>query len=151
MQETENWVATLGARIVLIDDAEVRAYMTASWLIQLGGAEVRVLEAPFEGQALERGPWSRTLPAIAEAAHATVTPEALAAMLAAGEAVVLDLARSPDYEAGHVPGAWWAVRARFASAFPKLPGEGAIVLTSPDGIVATLAAPEASELTGRPL
>ncbi len=151
VQETETWVATLGARVVLVDDALVRAYMTASWLIQLGCGEVRVLEAPFEGRALESGPWPRAIPRIAEAAHETVAPAELDAMLADGGAVVVDLAQSPGYEAGHVPGAWWAVRARFASSFPNLPGDGPIVLTSPDGVVATLAAPEASELTGRPV
>ncbi len=151
VQETETWVATLGSRIVLVDDGLVRAYMTASWLVQLGWGDVRVLAAPFEGQALERGPWPRTMPSIAHAAGETVTSEALAHLLADDGAVVVDLAISPEYEEGHVPGAHWAVRARFPKSFPTLPGTGPIVLTSPDGIVATLAAPEASELTSRPI
>ena len=149
VQETETWVATLGGRIVLIDDAMVRAVLTASWLVQSGWGEVAVLDAPFEGRSLEQGPWRRTMPAIAEAAHDQVSPEGLRAMLEAGEAVVVDLAPSAEHEMGHVPGAWYAVRAHFPTSLAKLPGAGAIVLTSPDGILARLAAPEASELTAR--
>ncbi len=149
VQETETWVATLGGRIVLIDDAMVRAVLTASWLVQSGWGEVAVLDAPFEGRSLEQGPWRRTMPAIAEAAHDQVSPEGLRAMLEAGEAVVVDLAPSAEHEMGHVPGAWYAVRAHFPTTLAKLPGAGAIVLTSPDGILARLAAPEASELTAR--
>ena len=45
VQATDQYVGTLGARIVLIDDAEVRALMTASWLRQMGWTEVAVLAA----------------------------------------------------------------------------------------------------------
>ena len=38
VQATDQYVGTLGARIVLVDDAEVRAAMTASWLRQMGCA-----------------------------------------------------------------------------------------------------------------
>src|SRR4029079_11367850 len=43
VQATDQYVGTLGARIVLVDDAEVRAVMTASWLRQMGWADVSVL------------------------------------------------------------------------------------------------------------
>src|SRR5262249_25117756 len=43
VQATDQYVGTLGARIVLIDDLEVRALMTASWLRQMGWQEVAVL------------------------------------------------------------------------------------------------------------
>ncbi len=43
VQATDQYVGTLGARIVLVDDAEVRAAMTASWLRQMGFADVFVL------------------------------------------------------------------------------------------------------------
>ena len=39
VQATDQYVGTLGARIVLLDDAEVRAAMTASWLRQMGFAD----------------------------------------------------------------------------------------------------------------
>jgi rhodanese-related sulfurtransferase len=151
VQETESWLATLGARVVLVDDARVRAYMTASWLLQMGWEEVAVLAEPFAGERLERGPQGYRLPSIAEAAQASIAPAALDTALTRGEVVAVDLALSKDYAAGHIPGAWFAVRARLATAFAGLPGTGAIVLTSPDGTIARLAAPEASELTARPV
>ena len=40
VQATDQYVGTLGARIVLVDDAEVRAAMTGSWLRQMGFADV---------------------------------------------------------------------------------------------------------------
>src|SRR5882757_8108129 len=43
VQATDQYVGTLGARIVLVDDAEVRAVMTASWLRQMGWTDVSVL------------------------------------------------------------------------------------------------------------
>ena len=45
MQATDQYAGTLGARIVLIDDHEVRALMTASWLRQMGWRDVFVLAA----------------------------------------------------------------------------------------------------------
>jgi hypothetical protein len=36
VQATDLYAGTLGARIVLSDDKEVRALMTASWLSQMG-------------------------------------------------------------------------------------------------------------------
>jgi rhodanese-related sulfurtransferase len=43
VQATDLYAGTLGARIVLSDDKEVRALMTASWLRQMGWKDVFVL------------------------------------------------------------------------------------------------------------
>ena len=43
VQATDQYVGTLDARIVLVDDKEVRAAMTASWLRQMGWRDVYVL------------------------------------------------------------------------------------------------------------
>src|SRR5664279_2297173 len=48
VQATDLYAGTLGARIVLFDDNEVRAVMTASWLKQMGWKDVVVL--PEAGQ-----------------------------------------------------------------------------------------------------
>src|SRR5690606_15489070 len=53
------------------------------------------------------------------------------------------LASSLRHRAGHIPGAWFAVRARFGEAFARLPPEGALVLASDDGGFARLAAADA--------
>ena len=59
VQATDQYAGTLGARIVLSDDNEVRAVMTASWLKQMGWQGVAVLpEAGGEkGQPTRRRAW----------------------------------------------------------------------------------------------
>lgn len=148
VQETETWVPTLGARIVLVDDTGVRATLTASWLVQMGW-DVAVLENGLDGAALATGPQPSPAADIAAAARAEMSPADLKAALDAGTAVVVDLALSRTYKAGHIPGAWFAIRARLPQSLPKLPAAQKLVFTSPDGVIARLAAPEASELTDR--
>ena len=63
----------------------------------------------------------------------------MAAMLAAKAATVIDLATSRDYRKGHIPGAWFAIRARLDRALPKIALTGTLVLTSENGMLAALA------------
>jgi rhodanese-related sulfurtransferase len=67
-------------------------------------------------------------------------------LLANDSATVVDLARSPDYRRGHIPGAWFAIRWRLNRALAKIPLRGALVLTSEDGVLAGLAVGEARAL-----
>ena len=61
VQATDEYVATRGARLVLIDDNEVRATMTASWLRQLGWDDAAVLSRRPAGGRGGRGvPADRT-------------------------------------------------------------------------------------------
>lgn len=146
VQSTDFYAGTRGARMVLVDDNGVRARMTASWLVQLGWADVHVLAGGLRaaGLALEKGPEPQA-PLGGDAAPAceTLTVRELERLLDAREAVVVDLASSLRHRAGHIPGAWFAVRARFEEAFAKMPPEGALVLASDDGGFARLAAADA--------
>ena len=63
-------------------------------------------------------------------------------MIADKVCVVIDLADSLTYRDGHIPGAWFAVRARLKDSIKKIPDARFTVLTSPDGVLAQLAAPE---------
>ena len=74
------------------------------------------------------------------AAVATIEPADLRDRLAAGNTVVIDLDTSRRYGQGHIPGAWFAIRSRLADDLGKLPKAETIVLTSPDGALARLAA-----------
>ena len=137
VQETDNWLGVWGARVVLVDDTGVRARMTASWLRRMGWDAV-VLERGLDGIELERGvsaALTDTFP-LAGPEPAIMQP----AELAANPAVVVDLALSRHHREGHIPGAWFAIRARLTDALEKLPGEGRLVLTSEDGTVARFAA-----------
>jgi len=142
VQATDTYMATRNARIVLTDDDGVRAVMTASWLVQMGWPEVYVLAGGLKGRELVQGMPKTVIPELDSAAAATVSPAELQAMLAKGEAAVVDLAPSLAYEAGHIPGAWFAVRARLPESLDRVPRRRVLVLTSPDGAVARLAAGE---------
>jgi rhodanese-related sulfurtransferase/predicted metal-dependent enzyme (double-stranded beta helix superfamily) len=151
VQATDTYVGTRNARLVLLDDDGVRATMTASWLIQMGWDEVFVLTLGDAGGPLESGAEAPRILALDEQLRDTVTPPELAAALERGEATVLDLATSLDYRKGHIPGAAFVIRARLAEAKERLPRAGTLVLTSPDGTLAALAAADLEPLTPLPV
>ena len=136
VQATDEWAAVRGARMVLFDSNDgVRARMTGSWLAQMGW-DVAVIEAE--------------LPMVTDGPPAIAPGDMTAAELASlQDAVVVDLAASPVYEKGHIPGAWFLIRSRFGrfgKDAERLP-EGRVVMTSPDGWLAVHAAKE----LGRPV
>jgi rhodanese-related sulfurtransferase len=142
VQETDYHVATWGARIVLVDDNGVRASMTAYWLKQMGWHDVAVLVASEVDGDWERGLHGSRVLGLENAAAPTIGVDDLRARLKAGEVTLVDLDLSTRYAKGHIPGAWFAVRARLAGTLAKLPEASSIVLTSADGVLATLAAAE---------
>jgi rhodanese-related sulfurtransferase len=147
VQATDHYAGTLGARIVLVDDATVRAVMTASWLKQMGWKDVFVLVEAGS----EKG---RPVPPVlgpAPSADSALSAGRLSELLAHGGATVVDLSRSPDYRKAHIPGAWFAIRSRLAQTLPKIPLHGELVLTSEDGVLAGLAQAEARALTRQPV
>jgi rhodanese-related sulfurtransferase len=139
VQATDEYIGVRNARVVLVDPERVRAVMTASWLNQMSWDEVYVLEPEgedgFAGWPVESGP--RPRPVLGFAPWQTAKD-------AAG-ATVLDLSTSLRFHARHIPGAWWGVRSRLAEARRKIDSKN-LVLTSEDGVLAHLAAPEAASL-----
>ncbi len=133
VQASDEYVAVRNARVVLIDPERVRAVMTASWLNQMGWPEVYVLD-DLAGLAMESGP--RPPPAVKKWPTASDV---------AG-AAVLDLSTSLRFNHAHIPGAWWGVRSRLDEARAKIGDAKKLVLTSEDGLLAHLAAPEAAAL-----
>ena len=150
VQETDSWLGVWGARVVLVDDTGVRARMTGSWLKRMGW-DAFVLDdgvgGGLEGLELERGTPARQseIFPLGGAEPATVEPSELRAK----PAVVVDLALSGNHRNGHIPGAWFAIRARLGDTLNKLPAQGDLVLTSEDGAIARFAAAELR--SGRPV
>jgi len=144
---TFRYVSTHNARIVLVDNDTVRATVAASWITQIGWGEVFVLENAFDGEQLETGPAPAELD-IPQQGYTVVTPEALAAE---SDRVVLDVAPSPAYRAGHIPGALFAIRSQLARSAADIPGAGTIVVTSEDAVLARFAAAELAGVTSRPV
>jgi len=143
VQATDQYAGTLNARIVLVDDLEVRALMTGAWLHQMGWKEVFALAATGS----ETG-WP-TPPVLgnAESPESTLDPQALAP----GAATVIDLSLSREYRKAHIPGAWFAIRSRLDRAISKIGPAGAVVLTSEDGALAALALDEMRALIAAPV
>ena len=142
VQATDQWIAVRGARIAVIDDDGVRARMSAAWLRQMGHRDVFVVEGGLDG--LED-----IKPAAASPSEAPRS--AGAGTDAVAGAFVLDLARSIDFRQGHIPGANWAIRTRLDQLGERLASAERVVLTSPDGLAATMAAEEAQALTKAPV
>ncbi|MDI3469751.1 MAG: thiosulfate sulfurtransferase [Pseudolabrys sp.] len=143
VQATDLYAGTLGARIVVSDDAEVRALMTASWLRQMGWKDVFVLAEAGDEKDMP-APILLGTPAMDRA----IEPAALEAM---SGATVIDLSASPRYRRGHIPGAWFAIRSRLDRALAAIAPAGPVVLTCEDGTLAGLAATDAQALTGQPV
>ncbi len=146
VQETDHTSPVRGARLVLADDDGVRAPMTASWLAQMGW-DVWVVEPG--GHFTETGPEKRSRPA------APVVDQLTAAELAESNGrpgtLVIDVGPSREYERGHVPGAWFAVRAQLADAAAGLAAADRLVVTSPDGELARWAVADLADVTRVPV
>jgi rhodanese-related sulfurtransferase len=141
VQETDRHAATWGARVVLVDDNGVRATMTAHWMQQMGW-EVAVMTLDAFGPGSVTGAYVPRVLGLDGVSVPAIDAATLHARLEAGSAVVVDVDWSRGFIAGHISGAWYAIRARLAEAFAALPATEAIVFTSSDGVVARLAAAE---------
>ncbi|MSO99662.1 MAG: thiosulfate sulfurtransferase [Acetobacteraceae bacterium] len=150
VQETDAHAATWGGRIVLVDDNGVRATMTASWLKQMGWEVAVLIAGPADGDWVT-GRHDSFVPGLDSAATQAIDAAALRHRLDAGTVSVIDLDFSRRYIQGHIPGAWFAIRADLAKAVTHVPASGGIVLTSRDGALARLAAPELAALVSVPV
>ena len=128
---------------MLCDDADVRALMTASWLKQMGWQDVFVLPEAGNETGHPPRPVLGTTPADAAIDVSKV--------LEIDDVNIIDLSPSPAYRRGHIPGAWFAIRARLDRALAKIPLRRAMVLTSEDGVLAGLAVAEARALVDIPV
>ncbi len=133
VQATDEYVGVRHARLVLVDPQRVRAVMTASWLNQMGWHDVYVL-ANLAGLDIESGPRKSSL---------KFKPWAITTQ-AGG--TVLDFSTSLRFHHRHLPGAWWVVRSRLKEARDKVGDARMLLLTSEDGVLAHLAAPEVAAL-----
>ena len=158
VQETDWFAPVRGALVVLAGDGGGRAAMTGSWLAQMGwevavlgadgldaglgghGAGTDGLGTGTDGLAFETGPWTPAWPAAPE------PPQAEAAQVESGlrdgGAAVIDVDSSRRFEAGHVPGAAWALRTDLGEPglADRLGRPDRLVLTSAAGMLARFAA-----------
>ena len=151
VQETDSHMATWGARVVLVDDNGVRATMTASWLKQMGWRDVAVLVCgPGDGEWTTGRHGPRVL-GLQDIAVPGIAATDLRDRLAADAVIAIDLDLSRRHVQGHIPGSWFAIRSRLRDGLAKLLPGRPIVLTSPDGALARLAAAELREAASVPV
>lgn len=150
VQATDEYIGARNARIVLIDNDGVRAAMTASWLIQMGHAEVRTLALEACNESLATGARTRPVVGLADLPAAGLSARELQQKLAEG-ALVLDVSLSTAYRAGHIPGAWFVLRSQLEKCLAALPRATELVLTSEDGTLAQLCVPELKTLSELPV
>lgn len=151
VQATDQWAATLGARVILLDDENnVRAVMTAHWLKQMGW-DVSVLAGGVLPHASEKGAPKPPVPGVDQLDFPTVTAEELETALADGSAVAVDTDVSWLYRDEHLPGAIWGIRARAAELAANLPKGKQVVLYSEHETRAWLLAIDLAELVDEPI
>lgn len=147
VQETDHQAPVRGAWIVLADDDGGRADMTGSWLAQMGWT-VYVVEPHSAHARSAQGGWPLHTPSAPDVA--SVTPVLLARWLddaAPGEIAVLDFTASTNYVKRHIPGAWFAIRARLAEALRAVGPAQRYVLTCGSSLLARFAAADLRHLT----
>ena len=150
VQATDQYVGARNATIVLHDNDGVRATMTAHWLLQMNWNETYVLDHRPQASELTTDAEPRFPAGFGVPKPASVTAAELDKALK--QTLVVDLDTSLKYRDGHVPGAWFAVRANLAKTIPEMlkqqTGVTRVVLVSPDGEIAALAAAEAAAAAG---
>ena len=147
VQATDEYAAVRNARIVLVDDTEVRAIMTAHWLLQMGFPHVHVLRGGIGGSGfgaagLVRGEQKNTLPPLPEVPLADAASLKLS-MESPTPPLVINVGSSKVHRSGHIPGAVWVPRGYLERAFAAYPDVRNIVFTADEEAHARLAADDA--------
>lgn len=153
IQRTDEFAPVRNARIVLIDDREARAHLTAYWLHRAGRDRVYVFKDGIEawrasGRELVQGR-GRSEPLGWHAAQTGTQSITCGALAAAQHApLVIDVDTSRYFKAARVPGARWVpygwLETRIATHASAL--DASIVLTCHDGVLSTFAAANLARL-----
>ncbi len=143
----DRWVATRGARLVLIDDVGARAVMTAQWLMQMGW-DAFVLDRPLDGQALETGLSGAAPPTLPDV-MAIMAAEA-AHWLNDGAAAVF-IGPSAEYREAHPEDAVWAIRPRVDRLPASVLRARRTVVFAEDEALGALAAADLAEIAAGPV
>ncbi|MEO8557442.1 MAG: rhodanese-like domain-containing protein [Rhodospirillales bacterium] len=142
VQRTDDFVLVRDATVVLIDQNEARAMMTAYWYRRMGIANVFVLRGGVDawtaaGEKLVAGRKHPQPLGIEEARKKVVKlkPQAIDKLIREHQCVVLDVGASLQYAAGHLPGANWRPRGWLESIIKDAasPNDEIVVTASEEG------------------
>lgn len=153
VQLSDDFAAIRHARVVLVDDTEVRAIITAYWLDQVAFPHVHVLKGGIGGSGIcedrrmEYGP--EPLLPIQCSHEKSMSAEELARTPGPEFPLVINVGYSDRHRQGHVPGAVWGSRCWLERAQARYPDAEDIVITADCEAHARLAAGDARELWPR--
>ncbi len=150
VQETDHYASVRGARIVLVDDLQARADITASWLAQMHW-QVAVLAEQDAGEFSERGEWRAPVPE--SGLHPQIDARTAEQWLASGTSSILDFTTSANFVKGHIPTAHWLLRADLPQIVEqgKLPDAERYIVTCGSSLLARFAVDQLQQLTGKPV
>ena len=135
VQATDEYMATLGAKVVLADDDYTRATMSASWLKQMG----------WDVFIYEHGALARELVTGLDEIELKVPVVPMTSSI--GNSLIIDLSTSAEFRRGHIPGAIWSVRGRLSKLAQRHsdPNPKSIILTAKNQMISALAYTEAQK------
>lgn len=155
VQRADDFIAVRRGRIVFVSGQGARAVMAAYWYRRMGFPHAAVLRGGLDawgqnGGAIVSGFGSNS-PLGLDAARTDVrfmAASELKSRLDASPISVVDVGSSPEFEAGHLPGAKWVSRGWLEFKVPEaLPDKSRmIVLSCPDGQNSIFAARSLKEL-----
>jgi rhodanese-related sulfurtransferase len=156
VQATDEYVAVRAAAVVLVCDGFVRSTMTASWLQRMGLPNVTVLDGGLPAWTEAGGEVETGHPPVvpvgyeeaARRVRAVAVPELSASLGTIDSPAVIDVEQSDAFARAHVPGARWICRSRLEWTIGRAAPDRArrVVVTSADGVQATLAAVTLAEM-----
>ena len=107
VQATDEYIGVRGARIILSDDAQLRATNTAIWLKGMGH-EVYILDVDARSGVSKKEPENSI------SIHKSIDIKNIKELLKQG-AVLFDASRGMQYRTSHIADAKWITRSRLAS------------------------------------
>lgn len=133
VQATDHYIGVRNARIVLIDSEGLRAYVTASWLQQLGHQAFVLIDPVLTDAPQDAGipDGLTTVPGISAAR--------LLSMLTDTSVNILDVRSSQAYRQAHIPGSVWTIRPHMPELMPTLADKPVIIVADNAGMAALAA------------
>lgn len=138
VQAHDQYVGVRQARLVLFDTDGIRALTVASWLRQMGHDASVLDQGLVSGLALPEAK-QVALPVLP-----LTSAHTLAAGLANGEMIAIDLRSSMEFRKSHIKGSYWSIRPRLAGAMAG--HQRPVVLIADEPALAACAAIELKEL-----
>jgi len=109
IQTTDQWIGVRGARIVVVDDDDIRAPVIAGWLQQLGHEAYSLRGGLDAARDLS---FSCRFGSLEPDACSTMTASELAAAVRRNDVQMIDIRPSMSYRKGHIEQAVWSIRPR---------------------------------------